>query len=506
MSWWGSGEIILMLTWLKKESRRIRIFYAFLALVVVDAFDWILFSGTRQGLGLALFFACSIGLFCLASFGFGYVRNKRALLLLAPIAILLFDIVYFSNEFTEVVGTLLLLVLSLLFVILVTLGIKEKKFYFRAIPWFKNIENIVSTPLEKIGKIFSDIVQSIQGVRSTMTKKIVLGILISLPLVGIFIALFAKADPIFLDIVSKFALPDTNFWFLPHYFRVIVLSTILCSILYIVLDERHALEEKISAVKKFDPVIVNIILLIINSVFLLFVVIQIRYLFGSANYVFSNNLTYAQYARNGFFELVKVMIVSGLLLTAILRPFLSHNYSTVTKFLKLLLVAQVLVVAFSALRRMYLYQEMYGFTALRLHVEWFIYFSIATFLIIAYFVISKKGFREYWYTILIFGTISLVVVCSLNVDLLVAKKNVERAANGATPLDVGYLLTLSPDAWPELLLAEKQNVKLKSDSKEYKDWKAVNTFLDERYREYKNSDWRQYNVGVAKFVASYESK
>ena len=118
------------------------------------------------------------------------------------------------------------------------------------------------------------------------------------------------------------------------------------------------------------------------------------YLFGSSNFVLENGLTFADYARAGFFQLTAVLILVGCLLALLNRSFSAHGHDKLGTILKVLLIVQVEIIAISALRRMNLYQDEYGYTTLRLYVEWFIYFVMIFFVAFAVCVIRQVNFRK----------------------------------------------------------------------------------------------------------------
>src|SRR5215212_9656606 len=119
---------------------------------------------------------------------------------------------------------------------------------------------------------------------------------------------------------------------------------------------------------------VGIVLGLLDLLFLTFVVIQVRYLFGGAGRVATTaGLTYAEYARRGFFELVTVTALAlPLLLIAhwLLRTE-TRARERLFKALAGIMVVLLFVVVASALQRMYLYQQEFGLTELRLYTTIF---------------------------------------------------------------------------------------------------------------------------------------
>ena len=105
---------------------------------------------------------------------------------------------------------------------------------------------------------------------------------------------------------------------------------------------------------------VGIVLGLLDLLFLTFVVIQVRYLFGGAGHVAATaGLTYAEYARHGFFELVTVTALALPLL--LYRPLAAQDRDPrprgLFKALAGIMVVLLFVVVASALQRMYLYQQ-----------------------------------------------------------------------------------------------------------------------------------------------------
>ncbi len=191
------------------------------------------------------------------------------------------------------------------------------------------------------------------------------------------------------------------------------------------------------------------------------------------------------------------------------RSAVHHGYPKVLQALKTLFIALVLVIAYSALHRMDLYQDAYGYTVLRLYVEWTIYFAMAMLLFAGASILSKLQFRTFFYTVLIAGVAALTLVTSVNVDRMIARENVARIAEGKA-LDMGYLLhELSVDVLPEIhaYLATHTSYERSTYSKyggtvihteEYTEYPVVvHQAWPEVHKLYDGSySWREFNFGV----------
>src|SRR5206468_737784 len=105
---------------------------------------------------------------------------------------------------------------------------------------------------------------------------------------------------------------------------------------------------------------------IVDALFALFVVLQVAYLFGARDTLAATGVTYSDYARKGFFELVAASALSGALIATLDRAVAARSRAFIA--LALTLVALTAVVLVSASLRLRLYQEAYGWTELRFYV------------------------------------------------------------------------------------------------------------------------------------------
>jgi hypothetical protein len=181
----------------------------------------------------------------------------------------------------------------------------------------------------------------------------------------------------------------------------------------------------------------------LNLLFLVFVLVQIRYLFGGHALVQARlGLTYAEYARQGFFELVAAAL---LVLPLLLCVDAIAKGARGVRILCGGLVALVLVVMASALERLWLYQQQFGLTELRIYATGVVLWLAVVFIWLALTVLT--GRRHLFATgAVLAGFISTMAINVLNPDALIVRTNLSRPDP-----DVTYLSTLSDDAVPALL-------------------------------------------------------
>jgi two-component system, OmpR family, sensor histidine kinase BaeS len=142
-----------------------------------------------------------------------------------------------------------------------------------------------------------------------------------------------------------------------------------------------------------------------------------------------------------------------------------------------LLCALTLVVVVSALHRMQLYQEAYGFTQARLVVDVFEGWLGVVVLAVALSGVVRWGAWVPRFA-LITGVVALLGIAAINPDELIARHNIERYEETGK-IDVEFLATLSDDAVP--ILATRLPEPLRTEAMGGRD----------RY----DDDWLAWNLG-----------
>jgi hypothetical protein len=196
------------------------------------------------------------------------------------------------------------------------------------------------------------------------------------------------------------------------------------------------------------------VLALLDGLFLAFVAVQFRYLFGGQAWVSAGETGWGEYARAGFFELVWVAaLVLPLLLG--LNALLREADGRAQRLFRVLggtLVALLLVVMASAMERMRLYQAVYGLTELRLYTSVFMGWLAVVFAWLCATVLRGRAERFPKGAVMA-GFAAVAALNVLNPDALIARVNLDRGAAGGR-LDTGYLaMRLGPDAAPVLARA-----------------------------------------------------
>jgi hypothetical protein len=190
----------------------------------------------------------------------------------------------------------------------------------------------------------------------------------------------------------------------------------------------------------------------IALLFLAFLVVQSRYLFGGRAVVLGTaDLSFSEYARRGFFELVAV---SAAMLPVLLVADWAADQRTEQDRGRFRLLARTLLVLLtgllgSALFRMAIYTSEYGLTEQRLFTTVFMAWLAFVF---AWFSASVLRSRRDRFSAGALGA-ALVALLLLNVggpEQVIVRVNAWRAERGR-PFDVRYLASLGAGAVPAAL-------------------------------------------------------
>lgn len=280
-------------------------------------------------------------------------------------------------------------------------------------------------------------------------------LLITAPVLLVFTLLLTDADPLFGALVK---LPDIQFdVVLSHLFVAGFFAWIVAGWLR---QWLVAASPELSSAGS-PPLALNATDLLLslgalNLLFAVFVAVQIGWLFGGAALVLrTTGLSYAEYARRGFFELIWV---AGLLLPLLLGaraliPGSDGRAIALYRRLSLPLVLLLGAIMISAGARMNLYIHYYGISADRLYATTFMVWLAIVFAWFAVTVLRSRP-RTFAAGAVVSGFLVLLALNALNPDGLVARVNLARGAAGhavGPGPDWRYLASLGGDAVPALV-------------------------------------------------------
>ncbi|RAO14647.1 hypothetical protein MED15_04298 [Micromonospora noduli] len=299
---------------------------------------------------------------------------------------------------------------------------------------------------------------AVRGVRTNRSAgsgigfgRIVTSLVVSAVLLTLFGLLFSSADAVFANLVGGL-LPDIApagviGWLL----RLALIGGGLLGGAYLVTRPPDLEGLRPASSRPAHRLEWTLPLVLLDALFAAFVLVQLTVLFGGAGHVLRTaGLTYAQYARGGFWQLLAVTALTLLVIAIAARraPKATRGDRLLVRGLLGTLTVLSLVIVASALYRMQVYADAYGATRLRLVVSTIEIWLGLLFVLVG---VAVARLRAEWLPRLVVGTavLALLGLALLNPDRLIAERNVDRYLETGR-LDVNYLSGLSADAVPAL--------------------------------------------------------
>ena len=205
-----------------------------------------------------------------------------------------------------------------------------------------------------------------------------------------------------------------------------------------------------------------VVLAVLDAVFAAFAVAQaIAAAGGAGEALRAAGVTYADYARSGFFELLWVAGLTAVVLILFSRITNLTERTTRRAFLVLALVAigLTLLIVLVAFQRLQLYEEAYGFTMLRLYSHIFaVWIALIFVFLAADFAGMFRPWRWFVGAVSVSAMVVLLTLNLLNPEAIVVSLNIERART-TNQIDAQYLATLSNDATPTLTASGSPDIR-----------------------------------------------
>ena len=428
------------------------------------------------------------------------IKNKEGFILIIPIVLLAATYFIFYNLLFRLLNFFAILLLILIMCIWVT---KENialprfiskllELFFMPIKYFGTVANAIrSTFISKEKK------------EASKTKKVIVSLFVALPIVFIVLALLASADSVFGNLFQGFQTWLNNLFVMDSFSklfgRIIIFVFLLfyfAAFAYHLVEEDAKLQKASEKQKtkkwKMDNFTMNLIFALLNIIYVIFAGIQFLYLFTKAGV--GEEFDYASYARQGFFQLMFVSFINFAMIGLAQR-------NTQSSYLKTMQVATIIftgIILVSAFMRMNLYEIEFGYTYLRLFV-YFILLTECILLIPTLLYVLKQNINMLKAVILV-GTTMYVILNFINIDAIIAKKNIERyLQNPEKEIDLYYLQSATGiDAIPQitqLLKVEDEQVRISANRYLYYARKQINA---------QQRDWLEWNLSESKAKAALE--
>lgn len=461
----------------KMKKENIKYYLISFAVILGLLVDY-LFYGKPVGVSFFVFILILIIFSLILTKKFQQKLFKTQYLLLIPVVLFSAMIFCRSSPFLTFFNILFSLFLIFLFF---TLFSEKDLLDFNFSKYFISPLSFVLNSFEKSTRVIDKIINQSQAVRrfgSPEFKSTIRGIIISIPILAIFIWLLSSADIVFQKYLDRLLVINIDLEIVLRILIVLVSSCFFIgvfakafalfrdeSLIGLTNNKSENSLIKNNQTKFLDSIESSIVLGSVGLLFLIFIIIQFFYLFGAKEYVWGieEYITYSEYAKKGFGELIAVSIISFLLIYVIdkfgKREKLSQK--KLFKILSSVLIFEIFAIMGSAFSRLSLYIDGYGYTFSRLLAFAFLIGLGFIFLILLCKILLEKKEGLFLYSALWLIILFLVGINILNPDAFIAKENIQKYIQKNQQwkgLDIRYLTRLSDDAVPEIVKIFNTNI------------------------------------------------
>lgn len=263
-----------------------------------------------------------------------------------------------------------------------------------------------------------------------------LGLAISVPLTVVVVMLLASSDDTFDSVIGKIAdiLPNISFDLVWEIIFAVPIAMYLFGAVFSMKKDAPDYQIGVPEYRFLPAVIAYFAVSPICVFYLIYVIVQVGNIFNALG----KNIGYADFARQGFFELCAISVIN-LGVIVLLQTFSKRNENDekplVLRIYSVMISVFTLLIIATALTKMFMYIGQYGMTLLRVYTSWFM-----LLLAVVFVLIIALQIRDYpiWKALFAAFTLMFAALCFGNFEGNIAAYNIAAYQSGALDgLDVG---------------------------------------------------------------------
>lgn len=415
----------------------------------------LLFFETDNGVGTGLLFLCLNAFYFLIK---GHkIINLRLAITSSVFAVAFGFLIGFRSN--EVIQFLNLITATFFSLCALYFYKSDNRFSFENLQFILIPVFVTSNSISSTFSFLSSGKVSIEGKNDPRMSSIMRGLIIAVPLTFILFLLLTHADPVFNRLSQKFF---ENIWQ-----RIVVSVVVFVGLISFGLTKLKEAYSQNTEVKQNSGKALEVLIVTgsIVCLFAVFIAIQFQYFFsnigeGELQRLGITSLTYSEYVRKGFFELLAASVISSLVMIYVTKHLhkIDGKQKVWIQAISVTLIFEILLLLLSAGQRINLYQAAHGLT--RARVLGFIFLIwLSVILAVIFIRVIKEIKKELIFDVSLYlSVILLLAVNIINIDGLIATKY-RPSVN--SEIDYFYLTSLSPDgaeSWVDALSDAKNTL------------------------------------------------
>lgn len=394
----------------------------------------------------------------------GNIKNKKALLISIPIIVLSSTYFIFDNLTFYLINIVLVPILYLIMVIWAISDFQIKSIIYKIILMIFQPLNYIGDVIRAVLKEFNPKEKDEQIGEKKEKNNIFKAVCFTGTIALIEIGLLCSADNEFAKIFSTI-FKDINIFNVSELTGRIII--IIIAFFYFagffmnMLDKENGLKEfeKDEKTEKKESYTIRMMITVLNLVYLVFCFTQIKVLFTE------QNIKYSEFARKGFFQLMIVSLINIVMILKANNKNLkeTEKQEKYKKTMCIVMVIFTLIIIISAFARMTLYQQNYGYTRLRILVDYTLITEIILLIPTIIYILKNKIDLIKTYFVIIITMYCLVNF--INIDKIIMKNNFNRYKETGY-IDLNYIMEMNNSDLIEQLL-ELKDTEFKYSEKAY---------------------------------------
>ena len=394
----------------------------------------------------------------------GNIKNKKALLISIPIIVLSSTYFIFDNLTFYLINIVLVPILYLILVIWAISDFQIKSIIYKIILMIFEPLNYIGDVIRAVLKEFNPKEKDEQIGEKKEKNNIFKAVCFTGTIALIVIGLLCSADNEFAKIFSTI-FKDINIFNVSELTGRIII--IIIAFFYFagffmnMLDKENGLKEfeKDEKTEKKESYTIRMMITVLNLVYLVFCFTQIKVLFTE------QNIKYSEFARKGFFQLMIVSLINIVMILKANNKNLkeTEKQEKYKKTMCIVMVIFTLIIIISAFARMTLYQQNYGYTRLRILVDYTLITEIILLIPTIIYILKNKIDLIKTYFVIIITMYCLVNF--INIDKIIMKNNFNRYKETGY-IDLNYIMEMNNSDLIEQLL-ELKDTEFKYSEKAY---------------------------------------
>ena len=394
----------------------------------------------------------------------GNIKNKKALLISIPIIVLSSTYFIFDNLTFYLINIVLIPILYLIMIIWAISDFQIKSIIYKIILMIfeplNYIGDVIKTVLKEFNPKEKDEQIGEKKEKNNIFKAVCFTGIIALIVIG----LLCSADNEFAKIFSTI-FKDINIFNVSELtgrIKIIIIAFFyFAGFIMNMLDKENGLKEfeKDEKAEKKESYTIRMMITVLNLVYLVFCFTQIKVLFTE------QNIKYSEFARKGFFQLMIVSLINIVMILKANNKNLkeTEKQEKYKKTMCIVMVIFTLIIIISAFARMTLYQQNYGYTRLRILVDYTLITEIILLIPTIIYILKNKIDLIKTYFVIIITMYCLVNF--INIDKIIMKNKFNRYKETGY-IDLNYLMEMNNSDLIEQLL-ELKDTEFKYSEKAY---------------------------------------